>query len=421
MSSLRRNSIERTHVSPSPRERERLCPDRRTLMSRWGWARRARHRSAALRAMGRWSASRCEASGREWQPTARSVSGSTWRYGSKAVRLAGCVWFVGMSLVASIAGRAATIAEDFGDDPRFHGWRAIGDTNLFGWNATNRSLEVTWDSSRTNSFFHLPLGTVLTKADDFSLAFDLRMRDIAIGTSTNRPDTFELALGLMNSTNLSHVNYFRGAGVNATYGVRHTVEFDYFPPTAVIQATFAPTVIASNNAIKFSDNHPLELTTNDLFRIVMSYTASNQTLKTTVTRNGAAYGLPPSNTLKDLVLTNHPDFRVDRLAIMNYSDAVQIGPTQYWGSIRAHGTVDNLAVTIPEPPVANLAGVRTNGGWQATFVSRTNWFYALERTTNVANWSVVSPTNAGTGGSVVLQDSNPPGAGAFYRVRAWRP
>jgi hypothetical protein len=322
-------------------------------------------------------------------------------------------------VLSALLCRAATLSEEFDVDPRAHGWRNSGDTNLFRWNPTNRNLEVTWDSSRTNSFFHWPLGTVVTKADDFSLSFDLRLRDIAIGTSSNRPDTFEIAIGFMNSTNLTHVNYFRGAGVSATYGVRNTVEFDYFPPTAVIQPTFAPTAISSNNVIKFSDNR-LEMTTNDLFHIAMTYTASNQTLKTAVTRNGVPYGEPPSNTLKDLVLTTHPDFRVDRLAIMNYSDAIQVGPPQFWGSILAHGTVDNIVATVPDSPVTLLTGMRSNGAWRATFVSKTNWFYALERTTDFASWNAVSPTNSGTGGTILLEETNAPADGGFYRVRARR-
>jgi len=41
-------------------------------------ARPARHRSAALRPMGRWNASRCEACPE--RHSARSASGSTWRF-----------------------------------------------------------------------------------------------------------------------------------------------------------------------------------------------------------------------------------------------------------------------------------------------------------------------------------------------------
>jgi len=325
-----------------------------------------------------------------------------------------------VALFLTAAVHAATILEDFSSDPLQRGWNIFGDTNLFHWNATNQNLEVTWDSSRTNSYFQFPLGTILSKSDDFSLAFDLRVRDIAIGTSSNKPYTFEIAIGFLNSINSTNTNYFRGTGINATYGVRNAVEFDYFPATATVSETFAPTVISTNNRVAFSDNHPLELTANDLFHIAMTYTASNQTLKTMATRNGVPYGLPPTDALKDLVLTAHPDFRVDRVAIINYSDALQAGSQQFWGSVLAHGTVDNLLVTVPDS-LNDVAGAKSNSIFRATFTSRMNWLYSLERSTDFATWTVASGTNAGTGTTLILADTNATDNAAFYRVRAVKP
>ena len=327
------------------------------------------------------------------------------------------IWIL---LVFVIATQSAIISEDFASNPYARGWKAVGDTNLFRWNATNQNLEVTWDSSRTNSFFQLPLGTIVSSNDNFSLAFDLRLHDVAVGASPGRPDTFEVAIGFVNSVNATNPNAFRGMGVSSTYGVRNAIEFDYFPAAGVIDATFAPTIISSNNAIKFSDNHPLEMTTNDLFRIAMAYTASNRLLKTTVTRNGAPFGLPPTNSIKDLSFVGHPDFRVDRLAVISYSDALQFGSTQYWGSILAHGTVDNFSVTVPDPPVINFVGSKSNSIWRATFTTKPNWTYALERSDDWATWNVVSPTNGGDGGAMLLQDTNASATNGFYRINARR-
>jgi hypothetical protein len=320
-------------------------------------------------------------------------------------------------MVAAFIAGAATITEDFATDPRAGGWRGFGDTNLFRWNAAHQNVEITWNSSRSNSFLHLPLGTILSTADQFSVAFDLRLHDIAIGASSNKPYTFQIALGLVNFAGVTGTNVFRGAGQSA-YGVRNTVEFDYFPDSGY-GATFAPTVISSNNRVAFSDNHPLPLTTGDVFRITMSH--SNLVLRTTVARNGLPYGLPPGNTIKNLSLATYPDFRVDSFALINWHDAVQIGPTQFWGSVLAHGTVDNVVVTTPEPPVQNLAGAKSNSVWRATFLSRPNWSYALERTVDFATWRVSSPTNAGDGAAISLLDINCPNAAAAYRVRAMKP
>jgi hypothetical protein len=317
--------------------------------------------------------------------------------------------------------RAAVIMEDFSSSPYARGWKAFGDTNLFRWNSTNQNLEVTWDSSRTNSFFHFPLGTIVSSNDDFSLAFDLRLHDIAVGASPGRPDTFEVAIGFVNSINATNPNAFRGAGISSTYGVRNAIEFDYFPAAGIIDATFAPTIISSNNAIKFSDNHPLEMTTNDLFHIAMTYTGSNRVLKTAVTRNGVPYGKPPNNLIADLSFAGHPDFRVDRLAVISYSDAVQVGSQEHWGSIFAHGVVDNFSVTVPDAPVSNFVGTKSNFTWRVTFTSKTNWTYALERALDFATWISVSPTNAGTGGGLLLQDTNAMAPKTFYRVKAQKP
>jgi hypothetical protein len=330
------------------------------------------------------------------------------------LRIAGALVF----MAAACLGRAAVITEDFSHDPGARGWKIFGDTNLFRWNSTNHNLEVTWDSSRTNSFFHLPLHTIVSTSDQFSIAFDLRMNDIAIGTGSNKPYTFQVALGLVNSVSATNSNAFRGVGQNNAYGVRNTVEFDYFPDSG-FGATFAPTVISTNNRIAFSDNHPLVLTTGDLFRITMGY--SNLVLRTTVTRNGSPYGLPPTNSIKDLALAAYPDFRVDALAVINWSDAIQAGSTQFWGSILAHGVVDNVVATVPDPPVSDFAGARSNSLWHATFTTKTNWFYSLERTGDFATWAPASVTHSGTGGTLVLQDTNAVASEAFYRVKAVKP
>src|SRR4051812_43479302 len=68
---------------------------------------------------------------------------------------------------------AASVSEDFSADPNTRGWRSFGDASLFHWNATNQNLGVTWDSSGTNSYFWLPLHTIISKSDEFSLTFDL--------------------------------------------------------------------------------------------------------------------------------------------------------------------------------------------------------------------------------------------------------
>ena len=131
-------------------------------------------------------------------------------------------------VAASISG-AATIDEDFSNDPQQNGWKIFGDTNLFQWDSTNQDLDVTWDSSQSNSYFYHSLGTIVAKSDDFSLAFDLQLSDIAIGVNPAKPDTFELVVGFINLVNATSTNLERGVGINPTYGARNVGRVRLFP------------------------------------------------------------------------------------------------------------------------------------------------------------------------------------------------
>jgi len=146
---------------------------------------------------------------------------------------------------------AVTFQEDFASDPLTRNWWAYGDGSLFRWNATNGVLEVTWDSSRPNSYFALPLDTVVSRADDFSFGFDLRLWDITIGTSPGKPFTFQLAVGLNNLAQATSTNFLRGTGTDSP----NLAEFDYFPDSG-FGATISPTVISSNIQFATSFNSP---------------------------------------------------------------------------------------------------------------------------------------------------------------------
>ena len=323
-------------------------------------------------------------------------------------------------LTAALPVGAAVIHENFTTDPASRGWRAFGHTPLFQWSAAQQNLAVTWDSSHSNSFFALPLGTVLNMADDFSFAFDLRLADIRVGSTPNKPKEFQIAVGLLNSTNLAWTNYYAGTGVNARYGIRSAVEFNYFPD-AGFGNTFSTIVASTNNNIYYAHNVGLQLTPGDTFRISLAYTASNQLLRTAATRNGAPFGLPPASTLRNLSMAGQTDFRVDTFAVVNYSDALQFGSPLYHGSILAHGVVDNVTLNLPSPPVANLRLTRVTGATELRFESRTNWNYRLERSLNLATWDAAGATIAGNGSTLLLRDNTPPATPAFYRIRAERP
>lgn len=300
--------------------------------------------------------------------------------------------------VLSVASAAATtITENFSSDPLTHGWKTFGNTNLFHWNSTQQNLEVTWDSTNANSYFYLPLGTVLTVDDNFSVGFDLQLTDVPVANG------FEIALGFLNFNSATRTNFFRGSG----YESPNLAEFDYFPDF------FSPslTTVDTNSTFNFLfDAVPLENGTT--YRIEFSHTAGMPFVTGQILTNGVVYGTFPT----PYTTTNFTDFRLDAFSVSSFSDV-----NGYGSSILAHGIVDNFSAALPPPPVQNLSGKFSGGQWQAKFLSRSNWIYALERSADLQNWSSVTNGISGNGTNLFLSDANTPVDKGFYRIRAERP
>lgn len=307
---------------------------------------------------------------------------------------------------------AATFTENFSTNPAANGWQIYGHTNLFTWDSTNQNLRVTWNSAKTNSYFHRPLGTILARDDDFSLSFDVMLEDYAIGTTPGKFSTFEIAIGFLNLDQATKTNFFRGAGINATYGPKNLIEFNFFPAFDSFLPTLGQAIVSTNNAWLYNDSNLLDMTPGETFQVSMNYLAATRTLTTVISNNAVQYG-PTQN----IVVPVNFDFRVSTLSISSYSDAIQPPPP---GSILAHGVVDNFRVTVPEPPVQNLTGAFVGANWQVQFGSRTNWLYTLERTTNSTAWTNAAAITPGNGSTLTLSDTNLPASAAFYRVRANR-
>jgi hypothetical protein len=325
----------------------------------------------------------------------------------------------GVLAVSAHAISAATISQDFASDPLQDGWQVFGDTNLFHWNPVTQNLEVTWDSSKPNSYFYHPLGTILAKDDDFSVAFDLRLDDI--GPANSYLWSFAISVGFLNLKDATGPGFLRGTGNNTT----NLVEFVYFRDDpygdpATVYPTFVDRTGQFNYNVGQAGSTNYVLTVSNVFHVAMTYTASNQALVTILT----------NLTVPDIVtITQHlgltffgdpfTDFRLDAISINSYSEAGQY--SGYEGSVLAHGVVDNFTVTVPPPPVQNFTGVLSSGVWQSQFGSRTNWNYTLERSTNFSSWADVSTTVLGNGTNLILEDLNLPQDNAFYRVRAALP
>ena len=119
----------------------------------------------------------------------------------RRILLAACTLLSGPFVASTLAAADAlvrTVEEDFSTDPLNQGWNIFGQTNLFHWNPAEKCLAMTWDSSQSNSYLRLPLQTLLTRRDDFSVSLDLRLHDIVPGADPDYPGTFQIAFGFQN-------------------------------------------------------------------------------------------------------------------------------------------------------------------------------------------------------------------------------
>jgi hypothetical protein len=314
-------------------------------------------------------------------------------------------------LIAASSGQASTLIESFSTNPLQDGWQVFGETNLFAWNSTNQNLDVTWDSSQPNSYFYHSLGTILATNDDFTLSFDLQ-----VNVAQASGYSFELAIGFFNLAEATNADFQRS--VNSP----DLVEFDYFPDVG-----FGPTVwpifVDTNSTFNWNGSSDYAIyapITGDWYHIVMTYTAANLTMVTTMTNFEQTSGVTivdPLNFTNTEYSTGIPfsDYRVDTFSISSYKD------DGFGDSIYAQGVVANIVATLPPPPVQNLTGAISNGIWQAQFSSQDYFLYTLQRTGNLQIWTNVSAATPGNGATLYLSDSNAPPDKAFYRISATRP
>jgi hypothetical protein len=322
----------------------------------------------------------------------------------------------GLSLLC--AARAATITENFAANPLQNGWQIFGDTNLFQWDSTNHLLDVTWDSSQSNSYFYHPLGAILGTNDSFSMSFDLVLQDYAIGVNPGFPSDFPISTGLLNYGEATSANFFR----NGYPTQPDLAEFDFYqwddvgayPDTNTVWPVF---VDSSNDFYYAGDSSygVVELPVNIAMHVAMIYTAADETCVLSITTNGVPV-LPSIVVDLSEMGTNFGDYHLDAFAVESYSQVNSEPP----GSILAHGTIANIVLTVPPPPVTLLQAALTNGVAQVQFASLTNWNYLLFSSPDLVTWSPNGPVAAGTGGNLILQDTNSIQSCQFYRVAALR-
>lgn len=300
-------------------------------------------------------------------------------------------------LLAQGIHASTNYVEGFSTNPTARNWQTFGDANLFHWNATNQNLEVTWDSSKPNSYFYFPLRTVLSKSDDFSLAFDFSLADVVVASG------MQIAAGFMNYGMATNASFLRGTGSDSP----NLFEFDYFPDFSSINGTI---IDRSNHFAFYYNNQPLVPGTT--YRIVLEHTAGTSSLNGQVFTNGVLY----TSLSQSFLDPNIDDFRMDTFSVSSFNDTGAFG-----ASVLAHGTIDNISLIVPEPPVKALLGSLAGNQYQAQVESVSGWNYALEGTADFKTWTAASSVTAGTGGPLVLTATNTLGSMQFFRVTAQKP
>jgi hypothetical protein len=293
----------------------------------------------------------------------------------------------------------------------FNEWSVFGATNLFS--VSGDSVHVTWDSSKTNSYLYLPLGLTLTRSDHFQISFIMQLENIAIGTTPGKPSTFELAAGLISITNAFDPQMYRGTGADPLHGSRNILELDYFPDSG-FGATVAPTIATGDNQFGYSHNFPIELQTNLFYKFEMTFTSTDQTLRTRMWRGSDTNNFSAVQALKDLPLsTNINDFALNALAISSYSDAGQT--PGFAGSILANGNISAFQITVFDRP--SLTTRQVAGSIYLTFETASGSNYFIESSSDASHWAQVSGPHTGTGAPVTVPVPNGDLPNQIFRVR----
>src|SRR5688572_5887276 len=308
---------------------------------------------------------------------------------------------------------ATTVTENFATDPLTRDWEIHNDASLFVWNSANQNLEVTWDSSKTNSYFRLPIPE-MTSEQDFSVSLDLHMHEIEIGTTEGRPSTFQFAFGFHHRAEADAPDFFRGTGADTP----NLAEFNFMPDSG-FGPTLWPAMFSTNGLMNYSgasDFGLVEIPVNVPMRVTLSYTSADHTLQIQVRTNGVTLG---EIVRAPLIQTNiQMGFVLDAFSISSYSDEGQF-PSEFEGSIFARGTIDNIELTLPDAPAFRASGALVAGKWEQTIIGEAGWFYTLQASTDLKNWSDVSPEVEGADAALKLSPSEPEtGVLRFFRVKA---
>jgi hypothetical protein len=313
-------------------------------------------------------------------------------------------------LLVSNAAADTILSENFSNNPAENGWQIFGNSNLFTWDSTHHDLQVTWDSTQSNTYFYHSLGATLTSNDDFSLSFDLLLNDA--NTNADGTNALQLSIGFLNLAEAESTNYIVGTG----YSRSNVAEFDFFPGVSGGLPSLDATLIDTNGYYYFAYND-VPWNFGALYHVIIHHPAGTSALGGQVLVNGQLYApLPGSGSYGGVYNEGAGDFRLDTISISSFSDVDSAGYGYGPSSITAHGTINNILIT--ELPIAYVWGSLTNTIWQVQFWSHSGWNYTLQKSADLQTWSPLAPTVGGSGDLLTLQDTNGLQQSQYYRVLA---
>lgn len=311
-----------------------------------------------------------------------------------------------VSLLVSSAAFADTIInEKFAGDPLLNGWQIFGATNLFAWDAANKAVDVTWDSTQPNSYFYHPLGVTLTTNDSFCIQFDLQISNAVI-TGYGQ----QLVIGLLHWAEATNAYFSRTIDYPPNISP-NIFEFDYYP--AVTSGdypqpdTISASIVDANAHYQWNSDYQ-SLLPGVTCHVMLLHYANSLGISGVIYTNGQVMSHFP--LLNNYYPTNDDgSFTFDTLSITSYADDGYDDE-----DIFAQGSVANFSFATPLP----VGLIQTSAAGQVNFASDTNWLYTLEQSSNFQNWSPAAPQIFGNGTNLILQATNRPADNMFYRVRA---
>jgi hypothetical protein len=143
------------------------------------------------------------------------------------------------------------------------------------------------------------------------------------------------------------------------------------------------------------------------YRIALRYDPARRALDTFIASNS----VPVLTNTVPLGVTS-AGFRLDAVAITSYNSTGG-------SSILAHGRVDNVVFSVPEPPRLFIT-VMSNGP-QLSFNLATNWTASIERSADFESWTNLFQTNGSGLGALREWTDADANTNAFYRLNLSRP